>query len=139
MPIFDPDRRGDDARISEIQTACEQIKEDYHSLVTRVAMVEQRQELGERRTEKFEVAMHEAHNVIHREIRDLRDETKGMLSEFRNETRTGFERFEAAFDEHTKEEHQDRRAIMMWLAGVILALVLQGVGLFQWLFDKVTP
>lgn len=92
----------------------------------RLALVEQRQELGEARTNRFEVAMGEAHERIHTEIAELRDESRKTIGEFR-----------ADFKTHTQSESDDRRAIIGWLAALVVALLLHGFGVFQWALDLV--
>ena len=70
--------------------------------------------------------MGEAHERIHTEIAELRDENRTTIGEFR-----------ADFKTHTQSESDDRRAIIGWLAALVVALLLHGFGVFQWMLDKV--
>lgn len=135
-----PDRRANDDRIAEIQHTCHAVQDaqgkmasDIHKLFAelrvhdvRLALVEQAQKNEKERTDRFEVAMGEAHEKIHREIADLRDESRKTIGAFRTD-----------FNAHTKSESDDRRAIIGWLAGLVVVLALHGFGAFQWALERV--
>ena len=126
------DRRVDDERINEIQRTCHVVQdsqtrliEQYHSLNTRVSVVEERIVSREKETNSKLEVLGEKMTRIELLVTD------------------NVGRVERKFDDHTNQEAEDRRRLIsnqrqvsIWLAGLVFTA---GISILVFVLERIFP